>query len=153
MISLFVILFAILLGMDTVLKRWVEENINQDEKRELFNGKIIIRKVYNRGFMLNFLDHKPRIVKGMTAVVSIGLLLYDTAVFLRRGKYVRKLGLTLLSAGAASNTFDRLVKGRVTDYIGYSGKKFPARITANLGDLYITFGGILILLCDFFRRR
>ena len=58
MLSLFVILFAVLLGTDVVLKRWVEENIDQDEKRELFNGNIIIRKVYNRGFILNFLDHK-----------------------------------------------------------------------------------------------
>lgn len=153
MLSLFVILFAVLLGTDVVLKRWVEENIDQDEKRELFNGKIIIRKVYNRGFILNFLDHKPGIVKGMTVAATIGVFLYDTAVFLRRGKYARKLGLTLLSAGAASNTFDRLAKGKVTDYIGYSGKKFPARFTANFGDLYIAFGGILILICDFLKRR
>lgn len=153
MLSFFVLIFALLLGVDVVLKKWVEENINPGEKRGLFKGKVIIRKVYNRGFMLSLLDHKPGLVKGASAAAGIGILLYDAAVFLRKGKYIRKLGLTLLSAGAASNIFDRLAKGKVTDYIGLAGKGVPARITANLGDLYIACGGILIMACDFLKRR
>lgn len=153
MFSFFVILFAVLLGVDVVLKKWVEENVNSDEKHELFGGKVIIRKIYNQGFILNLLDHKPMIVRRATAASGIGVLLYDAAVFLRKGRPIRKLGLTFLSAGAASNIFDRLAKGKVTDYIGLPGKKFPARITANLGDLYIACGGILILICDILKRR
>lgn len=153
MFSFFVLIFALLLGIDVVLKKWVEENINSGEKRELFKGKVIIRKVYNRGFMLSLLDHKPGLVKGAAAAAGIGILLYDAAVFFKRGKYFRKLGLTLLSAGAASNIFDRLAKGKVTDYIGFLGKGFPARITANLGDLYIACGGLLLMVCDFLKRR
>lgn len=153
MLSFFVIVFALLLGTDVVLKKWVEENINPGEKRELFGGKIIIRKIYNQGFLLNLLDHKPMIVRRATVAAGIGVLLYDAAVFLRKGRPIRKLGLTFLSAGAASNIFDRLAKGKVTDYIGLPGRKFPARITANLGDIYIVCGGILLLICDILKRR
>lgn len=54
--------------------------------------------------------------------------------------------MTLVSAGAASNLFDRLTKGKVVDYIGWrSEKKFPGRITANLGDIYLACGSALVM--------
>ena len=152
MLSLMLIVFAVLLGTDVVIKQQVEENMNPGEKRELFGGKVIIRKVYNRGFLLNVLDNHPAIVRGATIITSIGIFIWDALVFLRRGHSVKKLGMTLLSAGAASNAFDRLARGKVIDYIGVrSQKKFLAQITANLGDLYIASGGILTAITDIFR--
>lgn len=154
MLSFLIIVFALLLGIDEIFKQWVDENMNPGEKRELFGRRIIIRKVYNRGFLLNLLDHRPEIVKSMTAISSIGILLYDASVFLRKGTPIRKLGLTLVSAGAASNAFDRLARGKVIDYIGIPNKKkFLAQITANLGDLYIAFGGILILASGLCKKK
>ncbi len=65
--------------------------------------------------------------------------------------------MTLVSAGAASNLFDRLAMGRVVDYIGFrtdvrdesdkesKGKKFLGKITANLGDVYLVLGSVLVM--------
>lgn len=154
MLSSLVIIFAVLLGIDEIFRQWVDENMNLGENRELFGGRIIVRKVYNRGFMLNLLDRKPVIVKGMTVIASIGILLYDVQIFLKKGKLIRKLGLTLASAGAAGNAFDRLARGKVIDYIGIPARnKFLGRITANLGDLYIACGGILLLVSGLFKKR
>ena len=59
--------------------------------------------------------------------------------------------MTLVSAGAASNLFDRLVRGRVVDYIGFrTQKKFLGRITANLGDVYLAVGSVLVMAGEVF---
>lgn len=153
MLSWMAAIFAALLGTDVMCKQQVEENLEPGEIRELFGGKVLIRKVYNRGFMLNLLDDRPGIIKGATMITGAGILIWDALVFLKKGNALRKLGLTVLSAGAASNAFDRLARGKVIDYIGIPGKnRFLARITANLGDLYIACGGIFIMISDLLRK-
>lgn len=154
MFSWMVVVFAALLGTDEICKQQVEENLNPGERRELFGGRVIIRKAYNRGFFLNLFEDRPRVIRGATMISSAGILIWDVLVFLKKGNFLRKLGLTLLSAGAASNTFDRMARGKVIDYIGIRSKKrFLARITANLGDLYIACGGILVMLTDLMGKR
>ena len=159
MLSWMSILFASLLGIDVMIKQQVEENIRRGEEKELAGGKIVIRKVYNRGFLLNFLEGNPKLVKGAAVASGIVLLIWDVLTFIpvritrvtladgKKGFFLKKLGMTLLSAGAASNIFDRLVRGRVIDYIGIrTGKRYLDKITANLGDCYIAGGGILLML-------
>ena len=48
-------------------------------------------------------------------------------------------------AGAAGNVYDRLVKGRVTDFINISPLK---KIVFNLADVMIVVGGLLTLIGD-----
>ena len=56
-------------------------------------------------------------------------------------KWGEKFGITVLGAGAFSNTFDRLVRGYVVDYFGVRCKNSKlSKITANLADLYILTG-------------
>ena len=55
--------------------------------------------------------------------------------------------MTLVSAGAASNLYDRLFRKKVVDYIGIrSEKKRLSDLTANLADIYITAGAVLTVL-------
>lgn len=146
-------LFALLLGSDVLIKQYVEENIEPGEKREVFDGKVIIRKVYNKGFLLNFLDRYPAIIKGTSIAAGVGVLIYDALFFWKRGRYIEKLGTTFITAGAASNIFDRLARGKVIDYIAFrSSNKSLARITANLGDFYIAVGALLTLIGNAHRR-
>ena len=72
--------------------------------------------------------------------------MWDCLTFARKRNYVRKLGMTFVSAGAASNLFDRLARGKVVDYIGLrTKKKHIGRITANLGDIYLAMGSVLVM--------
>lgn len=149
MLSWMMGLFAALLGADEALKQHIEENMIPGEKREILGGRVIIRKVYNRGFLLNFLDQYPAVIKGTSVITGLGVLFYDAMIFMKKGHYARKLGMTILSAGAASNIFDRLVRGKVIDYIGIRiENKFLARITANLGDFYIALGALISAICN-----
>ena len=56
-------------------------------------------------------------------------------------------GTGILSAGALSNTYDRVVRGKVVDYIGIkSSHKILGNITANLADIYILLGSVFAFL-------
>lgn len=146
MFSAMLVLFAILLGVDVMIKRWVEEELNRGDEKELPGGRLVLRKVYNRGFLLNLLEKFPKIVRGTSLFAGAGVLAWDFLTFTKKRNYVRKLGMTLVSAGAASNLFDRLAKGKVIDYIGLrTEKKFFGKITANLGDIYLACGGVLVM--------
>ena len=71
------------------------------------------------------------------------IAIYDYQLFTKRGKLREKLGMTILSAGAFSNIFDRLVRGYVVDYFGIKNSKL-SKITANLADVYILIGSLIL---------
>lgn len=137
-------LFLVLVCLDMGIKQYIENTFKEKEERETIIDKIVLRKVYNRGFLLNTLQDHPGIVKGASAGVGAGVILYDLWLFIRKGRLFKKLGMVFLSAGAFSNVYDRLIRGKVIDYIGVQSKnKFLSRITANLADAYVMLGAIL----------
>ena len=80
-------------------------------------------------------------------------IIYDIYLFLRRGKWIHKLGMVFLSAGACSNIYDRLIREKVIDYIGVKSKcKFLSRLTANFADIYVAVGGVFTVLAKLVDR-
>lgn len=137
-------LFTFLLGTDLLAKKYVDEKMIPGETREYFDGNLKIRQVYNKGFILDTLDDKPEIVKNASLGVAGVLSLYTTWLMNQKGHLVKKLGMVFLDAGAASNIFDRIFRGKVVDYIGMkTDNVFLAKITANLADLYVFIGTVI----------
>ena len=64
---LFIIALAVFV-VDIVIKKAIEERIQLSEERKIFGGAVLIRKVYNKGAMLNLLHKYPKIVKLFSAV-------------------------------------------------------------------------------------
>jgi len=138
-------LFTLLTTFDLGIKEYVEENYNKKTEKETVIPKVVLRKVHNRGFCLDTLDEYPAVVRGTSAVLSgiIGVQAYQ--LFQKRGRWMEKLGTTILGAGAFSNTFDRIVRGYVVDYFGVEAKNSKlSKITANLADLYILVGSLVL---------
>ena len=75
MLSAMLVLFALLLCADVIFKKQVEEELNPGEERELPFGKIVVRKVYNRGFLLNLFERYPAAVKWASLFAGAGVLL------------------------------------------------------------------------------
>ncbi len=137
-------LFTLLLGTDLMAKQYIEDYVEPGEVREHFGGKLKIRKIYNRGLILDTLDHRPEIVKGVSAFAGGLLAVYNAWLMNRKGHLLKKFGMVFLSAGAASNIFDRLFRGKVVDYIGIQTKnKKLSKITANLADFYVFIGAVI----------
>lgn len=145
MITLAVGTLALLFSTDMLLKQYAQENLEDDGEKELIKDKIIFRKVYNKGFMLHALDKRPYLVKSVTAVMGILLSCYNVLLFMKKGHRLEKFGAAVFGAGAYSNIFDRLVRGKVIDYIGFKSKNdFLSRLTVNLADICIVAGLLLI---------
>lgn len=142
-----------LFGVDMAVKQYIEENIEDTEEKSFCGSKIVIRKIYNKGFALNSMEEEPEKVTKVSVWTAIAIFIMTALESMRKGHRFQKLALVLLSAGAASNTYDRVVRGKVIDYIGCrSGKKFLDGITANLADLYIFLGAMIIWMKKAFRK-
>ena len=112
-----------LFALDMAVKQYIEENVNETEEKSLCGTGILIRKVYNKGFAFNSMDSEPEKVKKASVMTTAAI------------------------AGALSNTYDRVVRGKVVDYIGIkSSHKILGNITANLADIYILLGSVFAFL-------
>ena len=126
-----------LFGLDMAVKQYIEENVSEKEEKNFCGTKVLIRKVYNKGFAFNSMDSEPDKVKKASVITTAVILMLTLAESFREGHKVNKTALTLLSAGAISNTYDRIVRGKVVDYIGIrSEHKILGDVTANTGSIY-----------------
>ncbi len=141
----FVSLFLALTTFDMGIKQYIEDTFRKGEERGSADSKMVIRRVHNKGFSLNTLDNHPMIIKSVSAVLCGVIGAAACELFQKRGHWRKKLGMTFLSAGAVSNTFDRLVRGYVVDYFGFKCKiKKLASLTANLADVYVLIGSSIL---------
>ena len=142
----FAALFIALTTFDMGVKQHVEETFRKGREQNTKVPKLVLRRVHNKGFCLNVLDKYPAIIKSTSAVLcgTIGGCAWQ--LFQKKGKWMEKLGVTVLGAGAFSNTFDRIIRGYVVDYFGVRIKNSKlSKISANLADLYILVGSVILL--------
>lgn len=145
MLAAFGGMLVVFLCVDMGIKQYIEDTFDRREERKCIVPGLVLRKVYNRGFLLSTLEKYPKIVQGASAVTGVVILFYDLLLFLKKGKWLEKTGMIFLTAGAASNIYDRLVKKKVIDYIGFQSKnKFLSSLTANLADFYVIIGAVLV---------
>ena len=117
----------------------------KDSDRELCGGKVKLMLRENRGFAMNRFESNRKLVVGISAAVFALLLVFYVPVIADDGYRTLRPGFSLMLAGAAGNVYDRLVKGRVTDFINISPLK---KIVFNLADVMIVVGGLLTLIGD-----
>lgn len=145
MLATFGGMLVVFLCVDMGIKQYIEDTFDRREERKCIVPGLVLRKVYNRGFLLSTLEKYPKIVQGASAVTGVVILFYDLLLFLKKGKWLEKTGMIFLTAGAASNIYDRLVRKKVIDYIGFQSKnKFLSSLTANLADFYVIIGAVLV---------
>lgn len=130
---------------DLAVKQEIEERMEKGGEKPVSGGRILLRRVHNRGFALNCLEEHPKAVKYGSLLAGALCAGAGMQLFLKKGQWVRKTGMMLILSGAFSNLYDRILRGYVVDYFGIrtKWKKFTD-ITFNLGDIFI-FSGIAML--------
>lgn len=153
---IFVTLVSIIFFGDLYIKNRVEKYIfvkrdnatgSGKNERELLGGRLLLRRHHNRGMVLNAGEKRQSVV----AVISLVLTAVLTVEFLislgHRGNNLLRAGLSLLLGGAFSNTYDRLKRKYVVDYISFGVKwKRFRNIVFNLSDFCIIIGALLAAL-------
>lgn len=154
----YIITILSLFTTDSALKYLIEKNIIKrgslpDHKR------IIIKKYHNKGAMLNLGEKNQRFVALLSLVFSAFVTGIFVATLGMKGKGLLKTGLSLILGGAYSNTYDRLKRKYVVDYISFCPdaekcrsvflKKLADKFSAvvfNLSDFGIIIGAMLVLI-------
>ncbi|MBO4416060.1 MAG: signal peptidase II [Lachnospiraceae bacterium] len=130
---------------DRAAKRIADKKLSDGRTVKLAGGILTLQKAENSGFAKNRLsDHRRIVVAVSTAVFAVFVVIYAITLS-KPALHVLKAGLGLMLGGAAGNVFDRLIKGKVTDFLIL---KPINGIIFNLADVFILTGTVVTVLCD-----
>ena len=133
--------------IDEGMKNYVEEYDVLDTPKEILNGKAILRRYHNKGSFLNFGEQKRKLVTLLSVLLTVAVLVVFVLTLGMRGKKLLKAGLSFLLGGAFSNTYDRVVREYVVDYVSLkTGIAAIDRVVFNLADLCILIGTMAVVL-------
>ncbi len=138
-------LAAAICGEDLFFKNYVKECMGKNSEKKLPGDKVILTKAYNDGAMLGWLSDAPEVLRGVT-MLGVGSLAGALMAYSgKKGHTCQKLGLSLMLGGAASNAWERIRHGKVTDYIRFdAGPEKFRRIIFNQGDFALFAGAVLL---------
>ena len=143
----YVILLAVCIGGDQLLKWWVTSHLDVGQSAPLLPGIVRLTRLHNTGAAWSSFSGKT----GLLAAVTIVLM--AAVVYLVVKKIVRHpLGLTaamLVLGGGAGNMIDRLCRGYVVDMFDLEFMSYPI---FNLADIFIVVAGITLCLHVIFYR-
>ena len=95
---------------------------------------------------MNFMDHKKKLVAFISLFLTISMTI-GVLLFGRKWNRMIKTGLSLVLGGAYSNTYDRMFRNYVVDYISFNVKNKKIRqIVFNMADFCIMIGAILVVI-------
>lgn len=132
---------------DWLIKNHIERTKSEGETEAVCGGRIILHKYHNRGAFLNAGERKRGLIAALSLGLTLGATVFFLATFTFRGSALLKCGLALLLGGAYSNTYDRLIRKYVVDYVSFPVKNKKIRnIVFNISDFCIMIGALLIVL-------
>ena len=141
------------IGCDRVTKRMAVEALAGGSQRSFLADTVRLVYAENRGGFLSLgADLPPRVRTSVfTIATGVMLIAFVTAGIQARWDLWSVLGLTLLAAGGASNWADRVVHGRVVDFLNVGIGPLRTGIF-NVADVAIMAGVIMLLYRQFARR-
>lgn len=144
---LYAIAAAAVFFLDMGIKNWVENTGEEGEERSIGNGMLLLRKHHNKGAFLNAGEGRSSLVAVLSIVLTLAMTVLFLVTFSYKGSKVLKTGLAFLLGGAYSNTYDRLHRHYVVDYVSFPVKnKAIRRIVFNISDFCIMIGALLMVL-------
>lgn len=144
---IYAILSALIFSLDFVIKEQVENGAAEGEERKIADSHLLLRKYHNKGAFLNIGEDNSRLVSIVSVVLTLALTVLFLATFTFKGSRLLKTGLALLLGGAYSNTYDRMRRKYVVDYVSFPVKnKFIRQIVFNISDFFIIIGALCIVL-------
>ncbi len=119
---MFLAIFTVTLGADLYTKRWAESTLDQISLNapdySWMDGHIRLRLAHNTGVAFGMFggSKHSRWILSFVGIMVLGFLFY----FLRTQESDHPMflsGLSLVTAGAVGNLWDRILYGHVTDFI------------------------------------
>ena len=129
---------------DACIKNHREEN---DNTYSYLDDKVKIITYRNKGAFLGKGENKPFVVTVISVILTMLLSVVFVITLTTKGSRALRTGLSLILGGAFSNTYDRLKKGYVVDYIVFSkAPGFIKNVVFNISDFAIIIGSLIMAL-------
>lgn len=135
MLAVYLIISAVIVGLDQWTKYLTVENIQLGETKEFISGFLSFTYIRNTGGAWSILEGKMMFFYVMTVVV-VAVLLYMLVKNIKNSKWFT-IGLSLILAGALGNFIDRLRLGYVVDMFKTEFINFPI---FNVADMALVIG-------------
>ena len=147
MTTIYTALAVLVGGTDSLIKYAIDRNHPDGELKPAFHGRVMIRKFHNTGAMLNLGASKQQIMAAISVIFTVFMTGVYVATLGTKGRHMLKTGLALMLGGAYSNTYDRLFRKYVVDYVSFE-VPYPRlrRIVFNLSDFGIMIGSCLLVI-------
>ncbi|MFD1318596.1 signal peptidase II [Loigolactobacillus zhaoyuanensis] len=138
---LYLILMAVVVGCDQLLKSWITTHLALQQVQNLIPNLLSLTYLRNNGAAWSILEGKQLFFLILTPLVILVLayLLFKA----RHEQRLYALGLSFMIAGALGNFIDRLRFGYVVDMLQLDFINFPI---FNLADSALTIGVILVFI-------
>ena len=139
-IVLFSVIASLFSSLDFIIKDKIEEGMIDNgviDKR----GFAEIEKHHNKGLPLNKLDGHTKEITAISASVTVAHLMASAHDLNNSDDLVKDIANSLILAGAVSNTYDRINRGYVVDYLKLGKKK----AIYNISDFCI-IGGVILTI-------
>lgn len=135
---IYLILSAVLIVADQLLKRWVAANIALNTSHTLIPGVLSLTNLRNDGAAWSLFSGQQWFfyIVTIVALIVVAFLWRDS-----KNKPMYRLGLAFILAGAIGNFIDRLHQQYVVDMFQTDFINFPI---FNIADMCLTVGVILV---------
>ena len=149
---MWLLLIAGIAAGDLAIKKYIQENVEENSSKPVLGGHVIITKFYNPGALLGWMKDQREKMMLMTTSLTGVLVLMTFKTLLAPGHGLLKTGYCLLTGGSLSNVYERVRLKKVTDYfriiIGGGKLKKLEKVIFNLGDIAIFVGELLIMIAE-----
>ncbi len=134
--------------IDQAAKALINNNLMMHESRIIIPGFFNLTRVTNTGAAWSFLSDHTWIL----TLASEMLILLLVILFRNNRDNMLRAGICIVIGGAAGNLFDRIVFGRVTDYLDFwiFGYDFPV---FNAADVFVVCGTIFLAVYVLFAHN
>ena len=142
------LIFFIFIFFDYVSKLWAIENLFMQYRSIELTSFLSMTPVWNRGISFGFFQDSGEIGRYGFTGFAFGVSIWLIYSSIKLPRY-SSLGFILIASGAIGNAIDRILYGKVVDFIDFhiEDLHWPA---FNLADTIIFIGAVLFLYNQFF---
>ncbi len=142
------LIFLIFIFFDYVSKLWAIENLFMQYRSIELTSFLSMTPVWNSGISFGFFQDSGELGRYGFTGFAFGVSIWLIYSSIKLPRY-SSLGFILIASGAIGNAIDRILYGKVVDFIDFhiEDLHWPA---FNLADTIIFIGAILFLYNQFF---
>jgi len=130
----------VVLVLDRLSKWVVQSNMTLGESRVVIPGFFHLTYILNPGAAFGMLQGQKWVLVTVSVIVLAALFYFQRKV--PQGQRLMRVSMGLIGGGALGNLWDRLLTGKVIDFLDFKVWSY----IFNIADSMIVIGGILLII-------